>query len=107
MDEQLEEYEQLWSEGYMKFVPDLLEYAGNLENTVQELEKENQELIKAGRFFESGYRQYEEENLYYKNTFKAINNAFNNDQVDNELFIAEVEDVLVSLKQKGLLTDGF
>lgn len=66
-----------------------------------------EELEKAGEFFESGYRQYEEENNRYKKAFKIINNAFNNDQVDNELFIAEVEDVLVSLKQKGLLTDGF
>ncbi len=52
-------------------------------------------------------RRIREQNERYEKALKIIKNAFNNDQVDNELFISEVEDVLISLKQGGLLTDGF
>lgn len=58
MDERIKEYEQLWSEGYTKFVPDLLEYTRNLENKAQELEEE---IERTDNSLANAYMQYQKQ----------------------------------------------
>ncbi|WP_368900719.1 hypothetical protein [Oceanobacillus oncorhynchi] len=48
------------------------EYILQQAEKVQELEKENKELLEAGKFFADGYHQYEEENRRYKEDLEQL-----------------------------------
>lgn len=72
-------------EKLIEYVEELEEDKGNLSNLNTEIAKYSWNLV--------------QEIKRYKQAFKNIDNAFNNDQFDNEMFIAEVEDVLISLKK--------